>query len=326
MRFVIIYDSEESRYKNNQYQKIDAYHTDVNQAIKTALVVNGHQVSMLQANGELRDKLAAIHADFAFNCSSYSRDHKKQAYAPYILNEMNIPFTGSGGKACLNAYDKRKAKRILQSAGIRTPKAVILKQHFSQIPEGLKYPIFVKPVKGGCSFGISRDNLIDSRKDFQERLPKLEEQCGQDMLVEEYLPGREFTVGVLGNQQLRILPIMEFGHSQTSKPPFRSYRLKMLPFEDEATNCPAELTNERKIEIESMTRQAFRALDCRDYARIDFRLNREGQPYVLEINALPNLMPKTSSYAVMARKAGLTFSDLIRTIVFTAQMRYGMIG
>jgi D-alanine-D-alanine ligase and related ATP-grasp enzymes len=75
-----------------------------------------------------------------------------------------------------------------------------------------------------------------------------------------------------------------------------------------------------------MTRQAFRALDCRDYARIDFRLNREGQPYVLEINALPNLMPKTSSYAVMARKAGLTFSDLIRTIVFTAQMRYGMIG
>ncbi len=322
MRFVIVYDPEDPKLISTGFQEINSYHVDVNQAIQHALEKNGHRVDLVCADENLQARLVELKPDFAFNCSSQPRGSKDYAFAPRILKELGIPFTGSGGLACMNAYDKNRAKQMFLHADIRTPKAVVLRSLDEMPPHRFDFPIFIKPVKGGCSFGITRDSLVNDRQTLAERLPRLADQYGQPVLLEEYLPGREFTVGVLGNRRLRILPIMEYKHDQSSILPFRSYKLKMIKYQDEELCCPANLYPRKRKEIEDMARRAFKALGCRDYARIDFRLDRQGRPYILEVNALPNLMPNSSSFAIMARQAGLAFTDLISEIVSTAQTRY----
>lgn len=326
MHIVITTDSTESRFIRSNHPKINSYHDDVSQAIKKALENNGFEASVLRVDGNLREILADIHPDFAFNCSNFSQENKNYAFSPHVLKETGIPYTGSGEEACNNAYDKEKAKRIFISAGIRTPRSMVVSQSLNQIKDWKKFPVFVKPVKGGCSFGISKDSLIKDRKSMLEKLPKLIKQFNQTLLVEEYLPGREFTVGVLGNKKLRVLPIMEFKRNSEDQLPYRSYNLKMIQSEREDVCCPAKLEPDQQMEIEEMARKSFRALGCRDYARVDLRLDNHGRPFVLEINALPNLMPKSSSYAIMAEKGGLIFNTLIRTIMSLAGDRYKQVS
>jgi len=327
MRFIVVNDAvDDLLLTPARYPIIRSYHSEVSQAIEFALEDSGHLVTQLQANQGLPQKLVTLLPDFAFNCSSQSKKLERRAYAPWILKKMGIPFTGSGSRACFDAYDKIRTKRILQKAGIRTPQAVVLSRLFLfYIPRNMKFPLFVKPVRGGCSFGINSNSLIADQKTLRERLPEFIRQFDQPMLLEEFLPGREFTVGVLGNRVLQVLPIMEFGSNQLNSQAFRSYSLKMAHCDQEEKHCPADLKPEQKEEIENMARMTFRALGCRDYARIDFRMDCAGQPYVLEVNALPNLIPETSSYAIMAREGGLSFKALIDTILRTAQARYSML-
>ncbi len=324
MNFVILYDEEKARFSSKNIQKINSYHNDVNQAIQAALQTNGHQADLVCVDDELPDKLTTSHPDFAFNCSSQARGDDHFAFAPHFLREFGIPFTGSGERACSDAYDKSSTKEILVKAGIRTPKAVIVRRLLPLPKNQLKFPLFIKPVKGGCSSGINRESLILNQDSLNERLPIFIKENNRPMLLEEYLPGREFTVGIMGNQKLQILPIMEFGHNQADQPPFRSFRLKMVQSAREEICCPAKLNPELRAEIEEIARRTFRALGCRDYARIDIRLSNSGQPYVIEVNALPNLMPKTSSFAIMAKKGGMAFVELVQKIVTLAQARYDL--
>lgn len=326
MRLVLVYDSNNLRQESNKFQIIQSFHREVNHAITAALEAEGHQVTALVADRELERRLVEIQPDFAFNCSNSSNSSGDRSYAPAVLRKLGIPFTGSPGIACLNAYSKERAKRILKEAGIRTPRAMIVDNgqcaSIPNIPKTLSYPLFVKPIKGGCSFGISRQNLITDRAELRQRLPEIYRQVGQPLLLEEFLAGREFTAGVLGNREARVLPIMEFCYPKNGGTRFRSYSLKMVHYEDEEIKCPAELGAGQRDEIRSMAIRTFKAIGCRDYARVDLRMDRTGKLYVLEVNALPNLMPDTSSYAIMAKKAGLSFRELIRSILRTAIERY----
>jgi D-alanine--D-alanine ligase len=324
MNFIIVYDEAEARFSSTNFQKINSYHSDVNQAIQAALQANGHQADLVCVDDELPVKLTSSHPDFAFNCSSQARGDDHYAFAPHLLKENGIPFTGSGERACSDAYDKSITKEILVKAGIRTPKAFVVCQPLPLPKNQLKFPLFIKPIKGGCSSGINRESLILDQDSLNERLPIFIKDNKRPLLLEEYLPGREFTVGIMGNQKLQILPIMEFGHNQVDQPPFRSFRLKMVQSGREEICCPAELNPELRAKIEEIARRTFRALGCRDYARIDIRLSNSGQPYIIEINALPNLMPKTSSFAIMAKKGGMAFVELIQKIVSLAQARYDL--
>ena len=323
MHLVLVYDSNNPRWNVEGSQIIQSFHEDVNQAITTALQANGHIVSALEADANLEDRLREFNPDFAFNCSINSRGEGEKSYAPRILKKLGIPFTGSGASACFDAYNKGRTKRILLAAHIATPQALVIRdpRHY-KIPEALTYPMFVKPLKGGCSYGIGRNNLIRDRASLHKRISQIYDQVKSPLLLEEFLEGREFTAGVLGNRDPRVLPIMEFKYKQDNGASFRSYSLKMVNYEEEEVRCPAELKPEKLTEVSRLVRRTYKALGCRDYARVDVRMDRTGKPYVLEVNALPNLMPRISSYAIMAQKAGLDFRELIRSILSTAAARY----
>ncbi|MDK2979972.1 MAG: D-alanine-D-alanine ligase [Chloroflexota bacterium] len=323
MHIALIYDPSPSQTENSSSQVIQAYHEDVNQAIAGALRAQGHTVNLLAARADLETQLQTLKPDFAFNCSIKGHAEGEKAFTPAVLKKLGIPFTGSGGPACFNAYNKARTKRILKEAHISTPQALLVRDpaHYS-LPASLTYPLFVKPVRGGCSFGIGPQNLIADADSLRQRLPKLFNQAESPLLVEEFLEGREFTAGVLGNREARVLPIMEFRYGQRDGARYRSYSLKMVNYQDEELRCPAELKAEKRAEVKKLVQRTFKALGCRDYARVDVRMDRQNKPYVLEVNALPNLMPKTSSYAIMAQKAGLNFRTLIDTILHTAAERY----
>ena len=323
MRLVLVYDSNNPNYASAHYQIIQSYHQDVNQAIKSVLEAGGHKVTLLEANQDLEEKLQNIQPDFAFNCSIKIDSQNEASYAPGVLKKQGIPFTGSGGIACLDAFEKDHTKKILKKARIRTPRAVVVQdgEHFS-LPETLAFPLFVKPVKGGCSYGIGRKNLIRDLAGLRKKLPEIYRQVRQPLLLEEFLSGREFTLGVLGNRTVRVLPIMEFRYSHLDDREFRTYDLKMIHYDEEELRCPADLDEKTRAEMEAMALETYRAIGCRDYARVDIRMNAAGKPYVLEVNALPNLVPNTSSYAIMANKAGIPFKDLIQEIMKIAAKRY----
>ena len=324
MRFILIYDSNNKKV-SDRYQLIENYHQDVHQAIVKALEREGHHVLMFENTPQLKEQLKKEKPDFVFNCSIKSSNGVAGNTAPEILKRLKIPFTGSSNYACRNAYSKNRTKQILESAGINTPKAIQIRsvEDLSQL-KIMKCPIFIKPARGGCSFGISQDSLVRQKENLSRKLKTIFQSVKQPLLLEEFLEGREFTIGLLGNEQLHVLPIMEFKYPENARLPFRSYTLKMIHYEDERVICPASLNQEERHEIEQLARKTFTALGCRDYARVDVRLDKQGKPYVLEVNVLPNLMPETSSFAVMAKEEGLSFTQLIHKITQTAARRYNL--
>ncbi len=325
MRFVLIYDSINPKRTADRFQIIQSYHQKVHHAIQKALEDDGYHVAALEFKNDLKEKLQVIKPDFVFNCSIMSSQSETEATAPEILQELGIPFTGSGALTCQKAFKKNLCKHILHAAGVPTPQSVYIQnpQDF-QVSHTLTFPLFLKPAQGGCSFGIGQENLVRKRENLQKKLRAVYQQIKQPVILEEFLGGREFTAGILGNDQASVMPIMEICFKEGDKYPFRSFRLKMVDYADEENICPAELDEDQKDELEKLALKAYKILDCRDYARVDLRMDRKGQLYVLEVNALPSLVPKISSYAIMARESGLSFRALIRRIVKTAARRYSM--
>lgn len=324
MRFVLVYDSNNPKRMTDRYQIIRTYRNSVHQAIKNALEDAGYQVFPIKLETNFEREISKIQPDFAYNCSSECKKGLEVATAPSILQQMGIPFTGSNAHTCHMAYYKNHSKQVMKTSGIPTPRSFIVRNPKKiQIPNNLSFPLFLKPIRGGCSYGIGRESLVMEKKDLREKLLGIYMKIKQPVLIEEFISGREFTVGILGNHPLRVLPIMEFCNKNNNRP-FRSYSLKMIDYKDEVFQCPAEITNNKREELEDLAIKAYESLGCRDYARVDLRLDCQGQPYVLEINALPSLIPETSSYAIMAKNAGLIFNKLIKTIVNNAAKRYGM--
>jgi D-alanine--D-alanine ligase len=324
MKIVIVYDPTLESYENDELNIINSYHSLVTSSIASALIQAGHQVESVEASLELVWHLLGVKPDIVFNNSSKSLNGSKYAYAPDILEKLDIPFTGPSAIACANAYDKFRTIEILTRAGVAVPQAkAFLVGEPIKLPTKMQFPLFVKPQRGGCSWGISSLSLIMSPDEFVERIKAILDEIKQPVIVEEFLPGREFTVGIMGNHLPRVLPIIEFIY-RGSDLPFRSYSRKMAKSEVEACVCPANLTNIERETIENLTVRAFKALECRDYARIDIRMDAFGIPHVLEVNAIPNLEPNLSSFGLMAKSAGITFIELINEILKSALERYNL--
>ncbi len=324
MKIGVIHDPGLDNSENIETKGIDSYHNQVTTSIAFALKQHGHDVTICEVDFMLKNQLQRIKPEFVFNTSIKKFNGSSKAFAPEILEKLAIPYTGPSAAACSNAYDKRKSIEILKKAGIHTPKAIVFKKGDEIIiPDAMVFPLFVKPQKGGCSFGISKLSLILTNDHAVNKIQTAIEDIGAPVIVEEFLSGREFTVGILGNKPPRILPILEFFFKSTELP-YRSFLRKMADYEIEDKASFAYIKNTDKISIEKLAVSAFKALECRDYARIDIRLNEFGIPNVIEINAIPNLEPKTSSFAIMAKEAGISFSELIEKIVSSSLKRYSL--
>jgi D-alanine-D-alanine ligase len=229
--------------------------------------------------------------------------------------------------------DKSRAKEILSYHKIPTPPFWVV-ENGSGISLRVKLPAIVKPLHEGSSKGIKDNSVVKSRSELRVRVREIQSRYKQPVIIEQFLTGREFTVGVLGNPpNIEILPIVEIDHSQlpSGANPVYSYEAKWIWDQPEKPleifRCPAQLETDLKLRIEDIVRKTVEVLRIRDWSRIDIRLDERGEPNILEVNPLPGILPNPEENSCLpkaARTAGYSYSALIHRVVDEAAARYGI--
>lgn len=300
------------------------------EAVREALLSLGYRVKHLEMKEELTPMIGEIlasRADLIFNlCEEFRGQTRLEMHVAALLELLNIPFTGSSALILGLSQDKGKTKSIISHYGVPTPAYEVVSPEENTSPGRLRFPLIVKPLLEDASLGISNDALVQDRISLHQQIQKIHGVHHQPALVEEYIEGRELNVSLLGNEEIQILPISEIDFSTLPPgfPKICGYEAKWVESSQEFTHtvplCPAPLLPEVEDRIKKASLQAYRVMGCRDYARVDIRLSPDGIPYVLEINANPDISPD-AGMTRSARAAGLLYPQLIGRIVASAWAR-----
>jgi D-alanine-D-alanine ligase len=284
-------------------------------AIANALARQGHIVVHLEATPDLPRVLAEADVDLIFNIAEGVEGRNREAQVPALCELLGIPYTGSDSATLAIALDKALGKKVLLQHDILTPKFQVMESHRERLDADMKFPLIVKPNSEGSSKGIDAKNVVDTEEELRAAVKNCVEKYRQPALIEEYITGREFTVGLLGDKRPRVLPPMEIKFKKNTKRPVYDYAVKQEWEEHVYYECPAKLTESEQRAMEKIARATFWALDCRDVARVDMRMDEEGRIYVLEVNPLPGLTPNYSDLVLISQAAGMEYDALIAEIM-----------
>jgi D-alanine-D-alanine ligase len=290
-------------------------------AIHDAIASFGHDVIDLEATPELPALLPPAGVDLVFNVAEGMEGRNREAQVPALLELMGISYTGSDPAALSLCLDKALAKKLVAQGGFHTPSYTLLTTGKEKLPRGFQFPAIVKPVAEGSSKGIIEKSVVESESELRETARNAIARYKQPVIAETFLPGREFTVALLGEKKPRVLPPMEIVYlDKTEKHPIYSFAHKFQggPVKGEV---PANIDGALKREIERVTRGAFMVLGCRDFARIDVRCDANGHVHFIECNPLPGLSPGFSDLVLIAEAAGIDYRTLIGEIMSPALRR-----
>lgn len=288
-------------------------------ALAEAIKENGFDVQLLEATPELPSRLNGI--DFCFNIAEGVKGRYRESQVPALLELLDMEFTGSESGSLAICHDKGLAKRIVREAGLQTADFQVVSGLREVRKKAVKYPVLLKPIAEGSSKGVMPSSVVHSWSELSEVLESMVDRYRQPVLIEEYLPGREFTVGLLGEKKPRVLPIMEIVFKGESAHPIYSFQEKLDQVDTLEFQVPANLEPKLQKEIENSAKVAFKALGCRDVARMDFRLDESGRVNFIECNPLPGLSPGFSDLCVIAESANLSYPELVGEILTPALRR-----
>jgi D-alanine-D-alanine ligase len=302
-------------------------------AVRVALEER-YDVTMIEADDTAYEKFRSIKPFFAFNIAEGLRGPSREAQIPAMLEMLGIPYLGSDPLTLGICLDKSRAKEILGHYGIPTPAFTVIESLDTIYELPFRLPAIVKPLHEGSSKGIYNSSVVRTRLELEREVRTVLAVYREPALVEEFLEGREFTVAILGNDdRARVLPVVEikFDALPPGANPIYSYEAKWLWDTVEKPldiyECPARLSGPLTRAVEELCLRAYRILRCRDWARIDVRLDRQGQPQILEINPLPGILPRpedNSCFPKAARTAGMTYNQLINGVLDLAMERCGV--
>ncbi|MEY4581793.1 MAG: hypothetical protein RL701_6496 [Pseudomonadota bacterium] len=291
-------------------------------AIREAIESYGHDVVELEATPELSTLLPAARVDVVFNIAEGLGGRNREAQVPALLELLDIPYTGSDPTGMALTLDKRLAKQIVAQAECPTPISMVMRRGDEALAKGLVFPLMVKPVAEGSSKGVVARSVVENEAELRATARELIQKYKQDALVENYLPGREFTVALLGETEPRALPALEVIFLDTSrKHPVYDFESKFVGGTT-TYQVPAKVEPAVLAEIEHVAKRAFTALGIRDYARVDLRMDARGQINFIECNPLPGLSPGFSDMCLIAEAVGMTYRELIGEILAPALRRY----
>ena len=291
-------------------------------------------VLMVEADAGAYEKLLKNRPFFAFNIAEGLTGPSREAHMPAMFEMLGIPYLASDPLTLAICLDKSRTKEILSYHRIPTAPFTVIRSMQEFEDARLRFPSIVKPLHEGSSKGIYNSSVVRNAEELEREVKMVLDTYRQPALVEEFLPGREFTLGILGNgDSVRVLPIVEirFDALPPGANPIYSYEAKWLwdtterPLE--IYECPAKLTPELRQAIESISLRAYRLLGCRDWSRVDVRLDPAGRPNILEVNPLPGILPRPEDNSCLpkaARTAGMTYGQLINTVLDIGLRRYGL--
>ncbi len=303
-------------------------------AVESALKKIG-KVVRLEANEDFPDRLRRTRPDIVFNIAEGLNGVNREAHVPAICEFYGVPYSGSDPFTLALCLDKARTKETLNFHRIATaPFTVVHSAGDLEKARALPLPLFVKPLHEGSSKGITDKNLCWDYDQLATQAEFLLENYHQPVLVEQYLPGKEFTCGVLGNgAEAVVLPLvgMNFETLPEGALPIYSFDAKFVWDRPENPldifECPAKVSPALRSAIESTVLAAYHALGCRDWARVDIRLDAAGVPNLIEVNPLPGILPNPEDNSCLpkaARAAGIGYDELIQSCLRYAAARQGV--
>lgn len=293
--------------------------------VRDALRAGGHQVKVFEGDKHLVEKLeqfmpaviAGERPGLVFNLSYGIQGRARYTHVPAMLEMLGIPYVGSSPETHAIALDKVVTKMILAQKGLPTPRFGVMETPDSELTEDLCYPLIVKPKDEAVSFGL---RVVHDENELREGVTDIYDKFKAPTLVEEYIDGREVNVALLGNDPVEALPPVELQF--TEGPPIYTYEDKTHRSKREIIPvCPAPLSEKETARVQELAIDTFKALGCFDSARVDFRRDRKGNFYILEVNSMASLGPG-GSFVFAAGKIGIDYNTLANRLVEIAGKRY----
>ncbi|MEE4311842.1 MAG: ATP-grasp domain-containing protein [candidate division KSB1 bacterium] len=301
------------------------------QAIKN-VIQERYTVLPVESDEYAFDVLRDSKPDLVFNIAERLTGPNRESHIPTLCEMLHIPYTGSDPLTLGICLVKSRAKEILSYHGIANPEFHAV-DNTEGIPPDIELPAIIKPLYEGSSKGIRDNSVVRTREELKERVNEITAIYQQPVIIEQFLNGREFTVGVLGNYpNIEILPIVEIDHSSLpdNANPIYSYEAKWIWDTTDKPlrifTCPAKLSNKLRDQIEKLVIRTCRILNIKDWARIDVRLDDKGTPNIIEVNPLPGILPREEENSCLpkaARTAGYSYSQLIHRVIDETFLRYG---
>jgi len=258
--------------------------------------------------------------DLVFTIAEGLRGRSREAQVPALLEMYGLAYTFSDPLVCALTLDKAMTKRVIQSAGLYTPGFSVVACPADVESVSLRYPLFAKPVAEGTGKGVDDRSRIKSAEELRSVCLRLLKRFDQPVLVEEFLPGREFTTAVLGfGRDAEVLGTMEMTIHPNAPAADYSYEVKELC--EECVHYFPMPKGALRDEVEELALRAYQVLECRDTGRVDVRLDAQGRPAFIEINPLPGLHPTHSDLPMIATQVGMPYEELIGRIVRSALTR-----
>jgi D-alanine-D-alanine ligase len=288
-------------------------------AILASLRGFGFESEFFPTGPSLVQNLQEYAPDLCFNTGEGHYGASRESQTPAILDMMRIPYTGAGPLGMSLSHNKHIAKKIFRFSGLPTAGFTVITDPAKINDTDLRYPLFVKPAHEGSSIGINDHAVVHTRSELENQVKWVWNTVHSPVLVEEYIQGREFTIGVIGNDPLPVVEVV-------SPTGFYSNRLKESENSGVYRLCPAPLPEEKTLELQNLAVRAMRALELYDWCRMDVRMDDNGQPFILEVNPMPLIYPdpEQASFLFAARATGLTYAEMINKIVLSAIYRLGL--
>lgn len=303
-------------------QNQETYNPKTVERVASALEKGSHNVRIIDGNINVIEQLQNFmprvvqgeQPGMVFNMAYGLQGVSRYTHIPSLLEMLGIPYVGSSPAGHGIALDKVTTKVMIQAAGLPTARYWVFYSP-DQIPDGLPYPVITKPKMEAVSMGIE---IIQNKKDLEQAIGRLVEDFKQPVLVEDFIPGREFAVGLLGNRDPEVLPIVEID-LQGDPHAIQSLTDKLK--QPKGKICPAQIDEKLAGEMRRLTKETFRVLGIYDFCRVDYRMDKDGNLYILELNSMASL-GLTGSYVHSAQVAGYTYESMINRMLDVAVERY----
>ena len=312
------------------------------ESIMAALNQAGHEVFFLEADATLLDTIRETRPDICFNIAEGLRGDARESHVPALLEMLEIPYTGSKVTTHAISLDKATTKQIWRDSGLPTAPFALFRHPDVELISGLEFPLFVKPVREGSGMGINERSLVHDERGLREQVTWVIETYHQPALAEGYLSGREFTVGLVGNmlppgarpisdfydaQGFHLFPVLEIDSRKGAVKGIYNAQAKSYAIESQEAPgylCPADIPEALADRLARLAVAGFDAIGGLDVGRVDFRLDGEGQPCLMEINTLPGLNPVLSDIVIAAGAGGVPYERLIGEILSQGLARYNL--
>ena len=293
------------------------------ECLKTALEAGGHKVVLIGGARQLIDLVSSgnLKVDIVLNISEGFKGRNRESQVPAILDLYSIPFIGADALTLGVTLDKVVAKKCFIADGIPTARyfKATLEDNLFEL-NTIGFPLFVKTLHEGTSKGITQNSRVENFQQLKTQVERICRNYRQPALVEEFIKGTEFTVGVIGNNPPKPMPVVQYAIAGQTSLGNEFYSYSHVVERSVEYICPAPIDEALARLLQDLAVRAYKSVDCRDFGRVDFRVDEEGKPYVLEINPLPNLSPD-DVFVLFAKAKGMSYNQIINKIVDEALMR-----